>query len=259
MKFFRLPLFQAVVTEILFIIILIFSLANVSVYRVFSYYITGAGIILSTFFVILYSVEYARITKTLSFETTDRHYPKWVKTVVENFFFIAIIYFLVTFIFAVFFFPARVSQSSMKPNLSDRDMVFVVHRSKLERNDIVVVNVPTSSVARYHNEKNTRPLQSEFWVKRIIGLPGDKLYFKGFDIYVNGNKLNEPFLGSQRYYVEPKGFTVPDGEYYLLGDNRAHSFDSTQLGSFKYSEIVGVVTQKVVGFFKFEKLDKKWS
>ena len=80
-----------------------------------------------------------------------------------------------------------------------------------KRGDVIIFQAPTDS--------------SEDFIKRIIGLPGDTVEIRGGNVYVNGVKLDEPYIMSPPSYTVEKR-KVPDGEYFVLGDNRNHSNDS---------------------------------
>ena len=63
-------------------------------------------------------------------------------------------------------------------------------------------------------------------VKRVIGLPGDEITFSGGFVYVNGEQLDEPYLMAQGVTECDKTFTVPEGCFFPLGDNRTGSWDA---------------------------------
>lgn len=63
-------------------------------------------------------------------------------------------------------------------------------------------------------------------VKRVIGLPGDTVTFESDGVYINGEKLDEPYLAEGLITKSEKSFTVPDGCLFFLGDNRDGSYDS---------------------------------
>jgi signal peptidase I len=64
-------------------------------------------------------------------------------------------------------------------------------------------------------------------VKRVIGLPGDRVAVRGAQVFVNGEPLAEPYARWQRGGVsEEQNFTVPDNALFMLGDNRDESYDS---------------------------------
>lgn len=69
--------------------------------------------------------------------------------------------------------------------------------------------------------------ESEIYIKRIIGLPGDVVVIKNGHVYVNGNELNEPYIKEPMYVNnEELTYCVPEGHYFMLGDNRNDSADS---------------------------------
>lgn len=63
-------------------------------------------------------------------------------------------------------------------------------------------------------------------VKRVIGLPGEEVSFSGGFVYINGTKIEEPYLQAQGITESEKSFTVPEGCIFVLGDNRTASHDS---------------------------------
>ncbi|MFC4738353.1 signal peptidase I [Bacillus daqingensis] len=90
------------------------------------------------------------------------------------------------------------------------------------------------------------------YIKRIIGLPGDDLYYEADTLYVNGEPVEEEFLEESRtengsdYFTDDFQLedltdeqTVPDGHVFVLGDNRQNSIDSRQIGYVPMEEIVG--------------------
>jgi signal peptidase I len=84
-----------------------------------------------------------------------------------------------------------------------------------ERGDIVVFEAPTQ--------------QGKDFIKRVIGLPGDMVQVKSGKVYVNGNRLVEPYLefeATYNYPVSGQPIRVPDDSYFVLGDNRPNSSDS---------------------------------
>ena len=75
-------------------------------------------------------------------------------------------------------------------------------------------------------------------VKRVVGLPGETVEMRDGRVYVDGELLEEPYLtGFDDSTVAPE--VVPEGHYYVLGDNRAVSFDSRSLGPISQSQIIG--------------------
>lgn len=66
----------------------------------------------------------------------------------------------------------------------------------------------------------------EILVKRVIGLPGETVSFSGGYVYIDGEKLEEPYLPAQGQTRSDKTFTVPEGCIFVMGDNRESSYDS---------------------------------
>lgn len=137
-------------------------------------------------------------------------------------------------IYAFLLRPYQVTGSSMSPNFEDKEYVLTNLIGKLftelKRGDVVVFASPTSA------EKD--------FIKRIIGLPQDTISLKNGEFYINNEKLNEPYLPPTKTYggaflKEGEEVTVPQGEYFVVGDNRAHSSDSREWGFVKKKAIIG--------------------
>ena len=109
-------------------------------------------------------------------------------------------------------FKVKIPSESMVPTLNVGDRLFVTriyNPEKLKRGDIVVF---------HSDEKN------EDMIKRLIGLPGDKVVIKDGIVTVNGETLKENYIGPADNYSGD--FEVPEGKYFFLGDNRYWSLDS---------------------------------
>ncbi len=89
-------------------------------------------------------------------------------------------------------------------------------------------------------------------IKRIIGMPGDEISLKDGSVYVNGTKLDEPYvrkIGGKPVPSEPfdnglpwslqQPYTVPAGNYFMMGDNRIDSGDSREFGPVPGAQLVG--------------------
>jgi signal peptidase I len=148
---------------------------------------------------------------------------------------LAIAFSLRTFVFQVFFVPS----TSMVPTLlvGDRivvDKLFFDYHS-LKEGDIVVFNRPPADTVCGSEEADL--------VKRVIGLPGQRISSRGNTIYINGKALKEPYLPSD----DPLGAkaivseVIPKNQFFVMGDNRAVSCDSRYWGTISGSSIVGRV------------------
>ena len=146
-----------------------------------------------------------------------------------------------TFVAESFYIPS----GSMIPTLQIGDRILVNKLSfdfhPVERGDIVVFRRPS-----------TWPVSYKDLVKRVIGLPGDTLWVHGGNVYVNGKALSQPWLPANiRHDTQPgpatspyslaTPYTVPAGDYFVMGDNRPFSEDSRYLGPVPGKDIVGGV------------------
>lgn len=143
-------------------------------------------------------------------------------------------FFLVMYIW--FFRPFQVNGSSMFPNFEDREYVvtnlILMRFDDPKRGDVIVFKYPLDH-------------EREF-IKRVIGLPGDTIYLKDGDVYVNDQKLDQDsFLKPNvktyggAFLEEGKKITVPADNFFMMGDNRPYSSDSREWGFVKKSEITG--------------------
>lgn len=151
---------------------------------------------------------------------------------------------LVAFVIKQFLFtPVLVKGASMMPTLEDQDRVIInkigPKFKSVDRFDIVVVKM---------NEE-------ENYIKRIIGLPGDKIEYKDDQLYINGEKYSEPYLDQYKKELKDSGSltydftleqilgetTVPEGDYFVLGDNRRVSKDS------RVPEVGFIPKEKIMG------------
>lgn len=152
-----------------------------------------------------YTMKRSAKSKKRIKETKKNFFLDWVMPI-----FIAVV--LAIFINKFLIFKVYIPSSSMVPTLNVDDRLLVTrvyHPEKLQRGDIVVFD---------SDELN------ETVIKRLIGLPGDTIKIDGTAVYVNGKKLDEPYV---EYPLESYGtYIVPEGKYFFLGDNRANSNDS---------------------------------
>ena len=95
------------------------------------------------------------------------------------------------------------------------------------------------------------PDEAKLLVKRVIGLPGDRISFADGYVFRNGEKLEEPYLAEQgRTFSSEQEYEVPDGMLFVLGDNREHSRDSR----FMTSTFVPVENVQAKNMFSFRSL-----
>ena len=133
--------------------------------------------------------------------------------------------------------PIKVNGDSMYSTLKNKDIMILdivkYRHSKIKRFDIVVVDI-----------------KSEYIIKRVIGLPGEKVEYKDNKLYINGKLVKDKYgQGDTKDFY----FTVPKGHYFVLGDNRGNSLDSRYFGAFKKNKILGRTNFTIFPFNRFGK------
>ena len=153
----------------------------------------------------------------------------------KSYIIIAVVTFLSVFALSQFFMLASVDGTSMEPTLDNGQQILVLkchyHFFEPDYNDLIVID---------YNASNA--LKHKYLVKRIIGLPGDRLEFKSNEIYRNGQLIDEPYLKETMIAQVDKIIDIPDNQIFVLGDNRNESIDSRHFGYIDvHSQIVGKV------------------
>ena len=145
-----------------------------------------------------------------------------------------------TFIFE----PVRVDGSSMLNTLTDSDFMIATKFDYLlgdpDRFDIVICDYPNTDDGKYR-------------VKRVIGLPGETIELRAGELYVDGEHVAQDFdMTENETYFGP--LTVPEGCYFVMGDNRNNSKDSRSpmVGPLKRSQIKGHVRCVVFPFSRMQ-------
>ncbi len=238
---------------------------------IISYILTFIGIII--FILDLYKVNLNSIKKVINLNT--------LYNVLDWLVIIPICIAIATFCFSFLFTLTNVSGESMEPNIDNQDRLLVLYPSQYERFDVVVIKVDED----YH-----MVFGPDLYLKRIIGMPGDyidyRLENKITQLYVNGEKVLEYFYSEdeaktyltfntasdhEAFNWAEKCFTgsdisreqcedvdghyiIPDGYYFVLGDNRVGSKDSRNIGLVKEEDIIGVAKYIVNNIFSPEKI-----
>jgi signal peptidase I len=121
----------------------------------------------------------------------------------------------------------RVDGASMEPTLVTGEYVIVSRLSYRlgtpQRGDIIVFHFPRDPKEEY--------------IKRVIGLPGDKVEVRNGAVYVNGQPLDETYLNVKMDYTG--SWRIPAGQLFVLGDNRNNSSDSHDWGTVPMEYVVG--------------------
>ncbi len=151
----------------------------------------------------------------------------------------------VSILFIVFLYqPVKVEGTSMMPTLADQERVFInkfVYKLEpIHRGDVVVFRYPRDV--------------SKSYIKRVIAVAGDRVRIDDGVVYVNDQRLPEPYVPEDywdaRSYPET---VVPPHSYFLLGDHRNLSNDSRDFGPVNEEYIYG---KAVFGYWPFDKLGK---
>jgi signal peptidase I len=161
----------------------------------------------------------------------------WLRDLILS---VAISLFIIVFIYQ----PVKVEGTSMLPSLEDQERIFVnkfVYRLEpISRGDVVVFRYPRDP--------------SKSYIKRVIGVAGDRIRIDGGQVYVNNEALDEdyvpPAYDDARSYPEA---VVPPHCYFVLGDHRSMSNDSRDFGPVNQNYIYG---KAVFGYWPMDKLGR---
>ncbi|WP_059173959.1 signal peptidase I [Bacillus sp. FJAT-27445] len=155
---------------------------------------------------------------------------EWIKSII-----VALV--LVLIVRSFILTPIVVKGDSMNPTLQEKDRMIVTKTAEPERFDIVVFHAP----------------DGKQYIKRVIGLPGDRIEYINDVLYVNGKAYDEPYLKSFKEKISQGTLTgsftlketavgtetVPKGHLFVLGDNRRYSKDSRGIGAIPLEKIIG--------------------
>ncbi|OGZ02639.1 MAG: signal peptidase I [Candidatus Liptonbacteria bacterium RIFOXYC1_FULL_36_8] len=137
--------------------------------------------------------------------------------------------------------PFLVNGESMEPNFSDGNYLLVDELSyrlrEPERGEVIVFRYPGN--------------EAIFYIKRIIGLPGEKVVVNGGEVKIFNKENSGGFTLSESYLpITDKTYgnleiTLKSDQYFVLGDNRSFSYDSRSWGTLAKNEIMGMVRLKL--------------
>ncbi len=181
--------------------------------------------------------------------------------------------------------PTIVRQRSMFPTLQEGERVILNRTFRIgklsypEKGEIITFEAPTSiyevyqadqanPVAKYENEPNSvfskfvhyiLEIGKRSYIKRVIALPGEHVEIKENSVFIDGKKLDEPYI-QEGVKIESKvftDFTVPDGYIFAMGDNREHSTDCRDFGCIPLDKLEGVVVFRFWPFSAFGAIESK--
>lgn len=161
----------------------------------------------------------------------------WLRDLVIS---LAVSAFIIIFVYQ----PVKVEGTSMMPGLSDQERIFInkfVYRyESIDRGDVIVF--------RYPNDP------SKSYIKRVIGVPGDRVQISFGRVYVNGHRMSEPYVPDQ--YSDERSMSeviVPADAFFVMGDHRNMSSDSRDFGAVGRDYIYG---KAVFAYWPAEKVGK---
>jgi signal peptidase I len=159
----------------------------------------------------------------------------WVR---DLFFSISISLFIILFVYQ----PVKVEGGSMEPGLQDQERIFInklaYRLENIQRGDIIVFRYPRD------------PRKS--FIKRVVGLPGDRVRVLDGRVYLNGRLVSEPYVPEE--YLDSRShpeIKVPADSYFVLGDHRSMSNDSRDFGPVPRSYIYG---KAVFGYWPMDRV-----
>lgn len=224
-------------------------LNSITIFRVVMYISLGLGIC-GIVFLIIYKYApntFERIYNCISFNKKRNLY-----SLLDWFTIFPVCIVVAIFLFSYIFIITPVSGDSMFPNIKNGEHVLVQYHKDLEFGKVVIVEV--------NEEDNIYFGETKYFIKRIIGMPGDQVTWENNVLTINGNVVNEEYFPENYFgqtntnsfdgefnYVDDEGniqttYVIPDGYYFVMGDNRAISNDSRDIGLIKEENIIGVAT-----------------
>lgn len=147
--------------------------------------------------------------------------------------------------------PNQVKGASMDNTFKNGDYIFtskVTYKFRThQRGDVIVFQSPKNPDIEY--------------IKRIIGIPGDKVIIKDSDVYVNDQLIQEPYIAAKTVLWEGGAVKngipviVPPNELFVMGDNRPRSSDSREFGTITFDSVIGQVFYRYYPSTKMGKIE----
>ncbi len=166
--------------------------------------------------------------------------PLW-REILDYVIIIIAAYLIALFVTSFIIINCRIPSGSMENTIMTGDRVIGLRLTytfgKPERGDIAIFYAPEKALLLNGKADGT------LYIKRVVGLPGDTIEVKNHRIYINGSEepLDEPYLESSfrmNQLANFGPFTIPEGEYFMMGDHRDNSSDSRAWGTVPEDSIV---------------------
>lgn len=188
-------------------------------------------------------------------QTTKEKIVAAIKETVETIVFVVVMVVIIRFFIGEI---RWIPSASMRPTLIEGDRIFVERFSRFyttpQRGDVMVFYPPEEEI-RTNPMAIIQRLTGFFckdvaYIKRVVGVPGDKLEIKEFpngkfQVYINDKPLNEPYIMSPDDYISCSSdmfcgpMKIPAGNYFMMGDNRGNSQDSRFWGFLPKERFIG--------------------
>jgi len=133
--------------------------------------------------------------------------------------------------------PNQVKGASMEPTFLSGEYIFtskITYKFRpMQKGDVVIFKSPKNPDIEY--------------IKRVMGLPGDKVLVQNSEVYINGQQISENYISAKTnlweggFLKEGVTVTIPDGFIFVMGDNRPRSSDSREFGPININSIIGQV------------------
>jgi len=159
---------------------------------------------------------------------------EFVMEILETVVFVGSI-FIVTYLFIMQ--PNQVKGASMEPTFLSGEYIFtskITYKFRpMQKGDVVIFKSPKNPDIEY--------------IKRVMGLPGDKVLVQNSEVYINGQQISENYISAKTnlweggFLKEGVTVTIPDGFIFVMGDNRPRSSDSREFGPIDINSIIGQV------------------
>jgi len=143
--------------------------------------------------------------------------------------------------------PQEINGQSMYPTFYNGEYILtnkVIYKLRFpKRGDVVIFKSPRNKEIDY--------------IKRVIGLPGERVKLDNGAFYIDGKKLDEPYIPVENvlyggsFLQDGEETIVPEGKYFVIGDNRPHSSDSREFGPVSLDDFIGMAFLRYWPFGRF--------